>query len=141
MSQQKEAAPKAIRSAPRPASEIAVLHIEDNQQIARLVADTLLSEGIHVDSCMNGTTALKILKGDCDYDVIIIDNDLPGLNGLQLVRRARSMTRWRRTPIIMLSADDCEKEAWRAGVSAFLRKPEDIERVSTTITRVLEEGK
>jgi DNA-binding NtrC family response regulator len=39
----------------------------------------------------------------------------------------------------MLSGDDCEKEAWRAGVDAFLRKPEAIDQVSSTITRVLKE--
>jgi DNA-binding NtrC family response regulator len=48
------------------------------------------------------------------------------------------MARWRATPIIMLSGDDCEKEAWRTGVDEFLRKPEDIERVSSTIERLLE---
>jgi YesN/AraC family two-component response regulator len=41
----------------------------------------------------------------------------------------------------MLSGDDCEKEAWRAGVSAFLRKPEDVEQVSSTIERLLDELK
>ena len=41
----------------------------------------------------------------------------------------------------MLSGDDCEKEAWRVGVDAFLRKPEGIDKISATITRVLEERK
>ncbi len=71
----------------------------------------------------------------------VVDNDLPGLSGLELVLRVRSMARRRNTPIIMLSGDDCEKEAWRAGVSGFLRKPEDIEKVSSTIARLLEELK
>ena len=41
----------------------------------------------------------------------------------------------------MLSGSDCESEAWGAGVNSFLRKPEDIEKVSLTIKRLLEEGK
>jgi CheY-like chemotaxis protein len=130
----------AVENSPgRAASQISVLHVEDNKQVARLIADTLAPEGIDVDSCVSGTTALKILTSDARYDVIIIDNDLPGLDGLELVRRARNMARWRSTPIIMLSGDDCEKEAWRAGVDAFLRKPEAIDEVSSTITRVLKE--
>jgi CheY-like chemotaxis protein len=123
----------------RAASQISVLHVEDNKQVARLIADTLAPEGIEVDSCVSGTTALKILTSNTRYDLIIVDNDLPGLGGLELVRRARNMARWRSTPIIMLSGDDCEKEAWRAGVDAFLRKPEAIDQVSSTITRVLKE--
>ena len=75
------------------------------------------------------------------YDVIIVDNDLPGLGGLELVLRVRSMAHRRGTPIIMLSGDDCEKEAWRAGVSAFLRKPEGVDKLASTITRLLEERK
>lgn len=75
------------------------------------------------------------------YDAIIVDNDLPGLSGLELVLRVRSMAHRRSTPIIMLSGDDCEKEAWRAGVSAFLRKPEAVNQVASTITRLLVERK
>jgi two-component system chemotaxis response regulator CheY len=126
---------KALRQSTT--SQISILHIEDNKQVARLVADTLAPEGIEVDSCLSGTTALKVLTSDTRYDLIIVDNDLPGLGGLELIRRARNMARWRSTPIIMLSGDDCEKEAWRVGVDAFLRKPQDIEQVSSTIARLI----
>jgi CheY-like chemotaxis protein len=49
------------------------------------------------------------------------------------------MARWRGTPIIMFSAEDCEDEAWRAGVDAFLRKPDDIEQLPSTLARLLED--
>jgi hypothetical protein len=39
----------------------------------------------------------------------------------------------------MLTEDDVEKEAWRAGVDAFLHKPEGLERLPTTIMRALNE--
>ncbi len=123
------------------ASRISILHVEDNKQVARLIADTLAPKGIEVDSCVSGTTALKILTSAARYDVIVVDNDLPGLGGLELARRARNMARWRSTPIIMLSGDDCESEAWRTGVDAFLRKPEGIDQLHSTIARVLEERK
>jgi len=96
---------------------------------------------MRVDSCINGMTALEVLRSDAPYDVLIIDNDLPGLGGLELVLRVRSIPHRRETPIIMLSGDNREKEAWRAGVSDFLRKPDDIEKVSSTIARLLEERK
>jgi DNA-binding NtrC family response regulator len=51
------------------------------------------------------------------------------------------MAHRRGTPIIMLSGDDCEKEAWRAGVRAFLRKPEGVNKLASTITRLLKERK
>jgi DNA-binding response OmpR family regulator len=123
------------------ASQISILHVEDNEPVARVVAETLTNQGMHVDSCMNGSTALKILKGDAHYDAIIVDNDLPGLNGFELVMRARNIAHRRTTPIIMLSGDDIEKEAWRSGVDDFLRKPEGVDKISSTITRLLEEQK
>jgi CheY-like chemotaxis protein/Tfp pilus assembly protein PilF len=133
---------KLVTTNPRQtASQISILHVEDNESVARLVADTLANQGMHVDSCMNGSTALKILKGEAQYDLIIVNNDLTGLKGVELVLRTRSMARRRRTPIIMLTESNCEKEAWRAGVDAFLRKPEALDEVASTITRLLEEQK
>lgn len=119
-------------------SQRSVLHVEENKAARELIAEALSSQGIEVESCVSGTTALKILTSDAHYDLIIVENDLPGLSGLELVRRARNMARWRATPIIMLSGGDCEKEAWRTGVDGFLRKPEDLDRVTSTIDRLLE---
>jgi CheY-like chemotaxis protein/tetratricopeptide (TPR) repeat protein len=133
---------KPVGDNPKPATTaISILHVEDNKVVARLIQDTLGAEGMHVDSCISGATALDVLKGEAPYDAIIVDNNLPGLSGLELVLRVRSMDRRRNTPIIMLSGDDIEKEAWRAGVNEFLRKPKDVDRVSSTIERLLAEAK
>jgi CheY-like chemotaxis protein/Tfp pilus assembly protein PilF len=129
-----------VTTSPRQTTaQISILHVEDNESDARLVADALANQGMHVDSCMNGSTAMKILKGDAHYDLIIVNNDLTGLKGVELVVRTKSMAHRRRTPIIMLTGNNCEKEAWRAGVDAFLRKPEAMDELSSTITRLLEE--
>jgi two-component system phosphate regulon response regulator PhoB len=130
-----------VRGKHRDKSQIAILHVEDNEAVKKLVQDILTVEGMHVDSCVTGTTGLELLKRHTRYDLLIVDNELPGLSGLELVLRAKSIAHRRNTPIIMLSGDDIEKEAWRAGVKAFLRKPEDIEKISSTITRLLEQSK
>jgi CheY-like chemotaxis protein/tetratricopeptide (TPR) repeat protein len=130
-----------VRGKHRDKSQITILHVEDNEAVKKLVQDILTAEGIHVDSCVTGTTGLELLKRHTRYDLLIVDNELPGLSGLELVLRAKSIAHRRNTPIIMLSGDDIEKEAWRAGVKAFLRKPGDIDRVSSTVARLLEERK
>src|SRR5947208_4094858 len=114
-------------------SPISILHVEDNAQVANLVADMFAGEKWRVELCHDGDNALRKLTGEEHYDLLVVDNDLPELNGLELIRRARRITRRRRTPIIMLSASDCEREAWRAGVNAFLKKPEQIDELSTTV--------
>jgi two-component system chemotaxis response regulator CheY len=124
-----------------PSSHISILHVEDNKAVARTVQDILGAEGMHVDFSLSGTTALEILKSDAPYDLIIVDNDLPGLGGLELVLWVRSTAHRRNTPVIMLSGDDCEAAAWRAGVNDFLRKPEGVDQLSSTIRRLLAQRK
>jgi tetratricopeptide (TPR) repeat protein len=120
----------------RRTSQFAILHVADNAQAAKLFADSA-GENWHVELCYDGDSALRKLTGEEHYDLLVVDNDLPELNGLELIRRARRITRCRRTPIIMLSVSDCEREAWRAGVNAFLKKPEQIDELHSTVARLL----
>ena len=71
--------------------------------------------------------------------VLIVDNNLPGLSGLELILRVRSIVHRRNLSIVMLSGDDVEKEAWRAGVDAFLPKTEAVDKLAGTIARLLDE--
>lgn len=116
---------------------LTILHVEDHQGVANLVEEILGAEGFQVDACASGAEAYEILKRNDPYDAVIVDNNLPAVSGLELVLRVRSMPHRRNLPIIMLSADNCEKEAWRAGVDAFLRKTE-VNQLLSTITRVLD---
>jgi two-component system chemotaxis response regulator CheY len=129
------------KTQPTATSQISILHVEDNKAVARLIQDTLSAEDMNVDSCLSGTTALEIIRSDAPYDLIIVDNDLPGLGGLELVLHIRSIAHRRNTPVIMLSGDDCEAAAWRAGVNDFLRKPEAVDQVPSTIKRLLDQRK
>jgi CheY-like chemotaxis protein/tetratricopeptide (TPR) repeat protein len=129
------------KTKPTATSQISILHVEDNKAVARLIQDTLSVEDMHVDSCLSGTTALEIIRSDAPYDLIIVDNDLPGLGGLELVLHIRSIPHRRNTPVIMLSGDDCAAAAWRAGVNDFLRKPEAVDQVASAIKRLLDQRK
>jgi CheY-like chemotaxis protein len=124
-------------AAERASSHISILHVADDQQIAKVVDEMLAAEEWHVELCADGYDALDKLTGNAHYDVLVVDNDLPGLSGLELVQRARNITQRRRTPIVLLSGSDCETEAWGAGVDAFLREPEQIGKLPATINRVL----
>jgi len=118
-------------------STIKILHAEDDLTVARLLGEIFALQDWKVEVCINGTHALERLSSKTHYDVLIFDKDLPGFNGLELVSRVRNIPHHRRTPIIMLSGEECEAEAGRAGVDAFLRKPQDIDQVPVTIARLL----
>jgi CheY-like chemotaxis protein/tetratricopeptide (TPR) repeat protein len=128
---------KAIRELERRSAKLAVLYVEDNKGTGRYVQELLSGAGIYTDVCASGTVAWEILKSGAQYDVLVVENSIPGVSGLELVLRVRSTRERRHLPIIMLSADDVEKEAWRAGVQAFLQKPEGVNQLPMTIVRAL----
>jgi len=131
----------ARRDVPASKSEISILHVEDHDMVARTVGDIMAAENWQVDLCSDSDMALLKLTGNDRYDVLIFDNNLPGISGLELVARARKITHRRRTPIIVLSAEDCEQAAWRAGTNAFLRKTEAMDQLATTIRRLVRDSR
>ncbi len=116
---------------------VTILHVEDNTMVSATVKDTLKLEGWRVEVCADAATAMKRIMSAEHYDLLLLDYDLPDSNGVVLIKEARQLSHRRRTPIVMLSASDCERQAWHAGADAFLRKPEDILTVSETIARLL----
>ena len=97
----------------------------------------LEDEGWEVVTCADGAEARVMISGREHYDLLMLDNQLPGVSGIELLRHARSLPHRRRTPVIVLSASEVETEAWRAGADAFLRKPDDMGAITGTIKRLL----
>ncbi len=119
-------------------NQIPVLHVEDYKPVTRMVKE-ILGDGYHVQACVSGTAALELLRTRERVDMLIVDNNLPGISGLELVLRVRSIVHRRNLPIIMLSGDDVEKEAWRAGVDAFMEKSKAAKELAGTAERLLKE--
>jgi DNA-binding response OmpR family regulator len=114
-----------------------ILHIEDNRFVAGAVADTLDAEGWRVETVVDGWAGMRQIEGTGHYDLIILDYDLPGHDGMALTRRVRELEHRRQTPIIMLSAAVVGLEARRAGVDVFLKKPEDIYRLVDVVRNLI----
>jgi CheY-like chemotaxis protein len=129
--------PRSRRRSRTKARTINILCVEDYQAVAEAVKETLEELSWKVELCADGTEAMRKIESKARYHLLILDNQLPGKDGLELARRARQLPHRRRTPIIMLSASDVERDALNAGVSAFLRKPQDIGRLSATVMRLL----
>ncbi|MCA1564826.1 MAG: response regulator [Acidobacteria bacterium] len=129
--------PKSRRRPRSKARTINILCVEDYPAVADAVKETLEELGWTVELCADGTEAMRKIESKVRYHLLILDNHLPGKEGLELARRARALPHRRRTPIIMLSASDIERDALRAGVNAFLRKPQDTGRLTATVTRLL----
>jgi CheY-like chemotaxis protein len=124
-------------SARQAAQVVTILHAEDHALIANMVRDLIESAGWRVVTCTDGADALARLTSQEDYDLLLLDNNLPNVSGVELARCARALPHRRQTPIIMLSATDIEAEAIGAGVDVFLLKPGGAAALFETINQML----
>jgi CheY-like chemotaxis protein len=116
---------------------LTILYAEDHKVVAQAVKETLELEGWRVVVCYDGTATLKRLASEASYDLLMFDNHLPNVDGLELARYARGLEHRQRTPIIMLSASECGGAARRAGADAFIKKPEDAGRIVEIVARLI----
>jgi DNA-binding response OmpR family regulator len=108
---------------------INVLLVEDDIDLASTVVDYLEIEGISCDHASNGVQGLALIEAN-DYQVILLDLNLPKLDGLSVCQKVRDNSN--DTPILMLTARDSlgDKVAgFDAGTDDYLVKPFEIEEL------------
>lgn len=100
-----------------------LLLVEDEKRMAEALCEILRLEKYEVDHYDNGVDSLSAIETDI-YDIIILDVMLPGLNGFEIARRARS--KGIKTPILMLTAKaeiDDKVTGLDCGADDYLTKP------------------
>ena len=113
-----------------------ILIVEDEENIARFVELELGYEGYETEKCYDGREGLAMIK-ERTYDLVLLDIMLPGLNGMEILRRMRQFTD---TPVIMLTARDAvfDKVAGLdGGADDYITKPFAIEELLARIRAVL----
>lgn len=102
-----------------------VLIIEDNTEIATNIAEYLNEKGHEADFAHNGIIGLQLALQN-NYDAIVLDLILPGMNGLTLCERYQQQSTQKYTPILMLTAKDTVEDivaGLTAGADDYLVKP------------------
>ncbi|MCZ6634850.1 MAG: response regulator, partial [bacterium] len=102
-----------------------VLLVEDNEMNRELTREYLEGKGIKVVEAEDGEIALQVAP-KCDPDAILMDLQMPVLNGFETTRRLRAMSQFQTTPIIALTANAMQEDrdnAMAAGCTDFLAKP------------------
>lgn len=112
--------------------------IVDDSELNREVADYILkSEGAVVDSAVDGLDAVTQLQGhERNYDVVLMDIQMPNMDGYQAAREIRAMTHRSAVPIIALTAGAMasqRKAALEAGMNGFVAKPFDVDQLIATV--------
>jgi DNA-binding response OmpR family regulator len=112
-----------------------VLVIEDHLDIAENIGDYLSAQGHIVDFAMDGISGMHLALTQ-DFDVIVLDLMLPGMDGITLCQRYREEAQ-RQTPILMLTARDTLDDklvGFKSGADDYLVKPFALEELAARIS-------
>ncbi|MFM7684475.1 MAG: PAS domain S-box protein [Actinomycetota bacterium] len=119
---------------------VRVLVAEDNDFNQQVVAELLESEGALVTVVSSGAEALARVAAEARYDVVLMDVQMPGMDGMESTRRLRALQGGADLLVIAMTANafDAHRVAClAAGMNDFETKPVDLERLCRTIGRWL----
>jgi two-component system NtrC family response regulator len=123
---------------PKPHSRLKVLFADDEQALQELMSLELPRMGHEVTVCPDGHTAAAALERNT-YDCLIVDLDMPGLNGIQVIERAKALTPDVEAVVLTgKSSLDTAVAALRQGAFDYLTKPCKLSELETLLQRVIE---
>jgi two-component system chemotaxis response regulator CheY len=115
-----------------------VLTVDDASTMRKMISLTLKTAGYEVVEATDGPEALDLIS-KLDVDLMIFDVNMPKMNGIELVRRVRSNSRYSRTPIIMLTTETEQRmrtEAKTAGATGWINKPFKQDHLVGAVSKV-----
>lgn len=119
-----------------------VLVIEDNNDLATNIGDYLEDLGHVADFAGDGVTGLHLAVVH-DFDVIVLDLTLPGMDGLEVARKLRQEAR-KQTPILMLTARDALEQkitGFESGADDYMTKPFALQELGVRLDVLARRGK
>lgn len=121
------------------APDLPVLLIDDNPLNLRLAGFLLQSDGLEVRTADSAEQALRMLAGQ-QFSLVMVDIQLPGMDGLELTRRIRGTPAWEGLPVVALTAyamphDDERMQA--AGCDGYISKPINTRTFAAEVRKYL----
>lgn len=115
-----------------------VLVIDDEPDVVRLIVKVLSGRGHVVATARDGATALGRVEVE-PPDVIIVDSDLPKIDGAEVCRRIKGAAATRKIPVVMMTSQyiDIHEVSVEGGPDAFVVRPFVREVLANAVERVL----
>ena len=116
-----------------------ILYVEDNPDNRLLIRRILGSEGYTVHEAQSATEALELLK-TLHPDLILMDINMPEMDGYTLTANIRSISSMNTVPIVALTANALKGDRERsieAGCDGYIQKPIDIDTIAIQVERFM----
>ena len=120
-----------------------ILIVEDNEKNMKLARDVLQSRGYATLEAVTGEDGVRMAI-ETKPDLVLMDIQLPGINGIEALRQVRADPACARIPIVAFTASVTPTDRSHisaAGFDGFLSKPINLKEFLGTIERVLEAGR
>jgi two-component system chemotaxis response regulator CheY len=116
-----------------------IMIVDDVASIRQIVTKVFQDVGYQVTEAARGDEALDLAKLKRVH-LVITDVEMPGMNGLELIKELRQLKSYQTTPILILARDASDvniKKAETLGASGFIEKPFTPERLLSVVNQVL----
>ncbi len=116
-----------------------IMIVDDVTSIRQIVSTVFQGVGYQVTEAARGEEALDLAKLKRVH-LVITDVEMPGMNGLELIKALRELKTYKTTPILILARDASDvniKKAETLGASGFIEKPFTPERLLSVVNQVL----
>jgi DNA-binding NtrC family response regulator len=114
--------------------EFKVLMVDDEEDFVKALAERMKMRDLDSNVALNGEEALQLLQEDQVPDVMVLDLRMPGIDGMEVLRRVRQA--YPQVQVIILTGHGTERdeeEAKRLGAFAYLQKPVELEKLIQTL--------
>ncbi|UCC76777.1 MAG: response regulator [Anaerolineales bacterium] len=124
-------------------SDVRILYIEDNHENRLLVRRILEAEGYSIIEATDGPTGLKA-AAQMQPDLILLDINLPEIDGYDLARRFRNTPGLQQVPILAITANVMKGDRERtlnSGCDGYIQKPIDVDRLPQQVRMALQKSR
>lgn len=116
-----------------------ILTVDDSTSMRQMVSFTLKEAGYDVVEAVDGKDGISKLENN-KIEMVITDLNMPNMDGIEMIRVARTMQQYKFIPIVLLtteSQDSKKKEGKEAGATGWIVKPFKPEQLIAVIKKVL----
>lgn len=116
-----------------------IMSIDDSPSLRQMVALTLESAGFDVVEASDGRDALSKLGGR-EYHLFLTDLNMPGMDGIELTKKLRSMPEYKFVPVVLLTTESQPEKKMQgkaAGATGWIVKPFQPQDLLATVKRVM----